>query len=358
MKKIAWILFISYFSIFVILGLVFYWKYLAKFLASGAEGEEIVTKTSLGYIYYGQDNNLYRANPALVYETSADERVERFQSTGGVSFVDINKTGQQIAYDAWGSLGFRDIWQVDSQSSMSETVATAGQTGLKDYSDFRRPKFSPEGTQLAFIGGRDGDETIFVKNLANGKISELLVAAGLKITDYTWTRDGEKIIYCTDNNSQLGCWEQELFKGGAKRIIADEILEISADKTGNVIYLAKRENNINIFSYESKTARTEAITDMVSPREVVFFQIDPQGEKIVFEVAEANLKNIYLAKINGENLLQLTTDGRSQQPLFSPRSDEIAFLKTDDGIYIMRADKTEEKKIANLRSFVKLLLWR
>lgn len=358
MKKIAWILFISYVSVFVVLGLVFYWKYLAKFLASGAEGQEIVTKTSLGYIYYGQDNNLYRANPGLVDGIGADERVERFQSTGEVSFVDINKTGQQIAYDAWGSLGFWDIWQVDSQSSISETVATAGQIDLKDYSDFRRPKFSPEGTQLAFIGGRDGEETIFVKNLANGKISELLVAAGLKITDYTWTRDGEKIIYCTDSESLLGCWEQELFKGGAKRIIADETLEISADKTEEIIYLAKREDNINIFSYESKTGHTEAITDVISPREVVLFQIDAQGENIVFEVATANLKNIYLAKINGENLLQLTTDGHSQQPLFSPRCDEIAFLRVNDGIYIIQTDKTKEKKIANLRSFVKLLLWR
>jgi Tol biopolymer transport system component len=79
---------------------------------------------------------------------------------------------------------------------------------------------------------------------------------------------------------------------------------------------------------------------------------------MVYEVAEGSLKNIYVAKIDGKNILQLTTDGQSGQPLFSPRSDEIAFLREADGIYLIGINKENVRKITNLKTEVRLLLWR
>lgn len=356
-KKITWILFTSYFAVFVILSGVFYWKYSGKFLASGAEGEVTEVKTALGNIYYSQDNNLFRANPALVYEPSAGGRVERFQSTGQVAWADINKNGQKIAYDAKNSLGFWEIWQVDSETQMAELVATSGQEDLKTYLDFRRPKFSPEGTALAFIGAKNGDETLFIKDFANGQIKELLVTAGIKITDFSWSAQGESLIYCTSAEVQSACWEQILFKGVAKKIIEGEVLEIAAENQSKILYLAK-STNFNIYSYNEKTGQKVAITDTVLPRAVTFFQIDPKGERVTYEVTEGNLKNIYVAKVDGKNILQLTTDGQSGQPLFSPRADEIAFLREADGIYLIGINKENVRKITNLETTVKLLLWR
>jgi len=327
------------------------------YLASGAVGEVTEVKTALGNIYYSQDNNLFRANPTLVYEPSAGGRVERFQSTGQVAFLDINKTGQKIAYDAKNPLGFWEIWQVDTQTGIAEMVATSGRADLEDYVDFRRPKFSPGGTALAFIGAKNGDETLFIKDLANGQIKELLVTAGIKIADYSWSLQGESLIYCTSAELQNGCWKQILFKGGAKRIIEGDVLEIKADALGKILYLAKKDN-FNIFSYDEKTDETQILTDTVLPRAVTFFQVDPKGKRMVYEVAEGSLKNIYVAKIDGKNILQLTTDGQSGQPLFSPRSDEIAFLREADGIYLIGINKENVRKITNLKTEVRLLLWR
>lgn len=358
MNKITWVIFGAYFGVFVAVGVVFYYKYMAKFVASGAQPATVETKNTSGYIYFNQDNNLYRINPTLVYEPNTAQRTERYQSTGEVFHLDSSPNNEKIAYDSKNSQSSLEIWLVDLQSHESQIVATKGQQDLKDYQDFSRPKFSPLGTKLAFVAAKQDSATIFVKNLADGVLSELVIPANPKITDFTWTPDGLNIIYCINGSSQGGCWSQEIGKDQAKKIINGEVPQITSTSDGKIFYLLENQEKINIYLTDTNGSNTVAITDLVLPKKIVSFQIDKDGNSLTYEVSDNSLKDVYTSKIDGGNKIQLTTDGKSEEPCISPDGKTVAFLRLTDGIYTISVDKSNLQKITNITSFLKLLAWR
>jgi len=63
-------------------------------------------------------------------------------------------------------------------------------------------------------------------------------------------------------------------------------------------------------------------------------------------------RNIWIMGINGENPQQLTTDGTSSSPVFSPDGKKIAFVSDRDGnfeVYIMNANGTGQTKLTKSR---------
>lgn len=360
MNKLTWVLFVAYFAIFVLIGVVFYWRYLGKFLASGAAGESTQIQSSTGYIYYRQGNNLFRLDPDLTLGPNT-QRVERYQSTGEVFHLNISPNGEKMAYDAKNSQGSFEIWQVDMATHTAEITANQGQNNLGDFQDFRQPKYSPGGTKLAFIASKNANETIFIKNLADGQLQELLLEANLQLSDYTWTKDSQEVIYCTSrtqNSAENGCWRQRLSQGQARKILSGEVSQIETLSPTSVIYLAKNQENTNIYVASTNGNSQKALTDLVNPNYVAFFQVDPEGNVLTYEVHNGSASNIYLSRIDGSNRIQLTENDASLSPVISPDSQAVAFFKLNDGIYIVQADKSMTQKMVNLTEITRLLVWR
>ncbi len=358
MNKLTWVLFAAYFAIFILVGFIFYNKYLGKFLASGAQPETIETRSAAGFIYYGQGNNLFRASPDLNLEAATGDRVQRYQSTGEVFHLDSSPNGSKIVYDSKNNQGSLEIWEVETASHLATIVATRGQTDLAGWQDFRAPKYSPLGTKLAFIAAKNENETIFVKNLVDGKIDELLIPSNLQLSDYSWTKNGQKIIYCTKNQTTNGCWSQQITQGQAEKILVGDILEFATCSETTIIYLLQSSEGTNIFRADLDGKNALDLTDLVAPNQVITFQVDPQGEFLVYEVHGQSGSNIYTAKTDGSNRIQLTGDNKNQGPVISPDGEEVGYLKAGDGIYISKTDKSSSQKIVNLDEGATILAWR
>ncbi len=80
-NKLTWILFFTYFAIFVVVCVVFYVKYLNKYINVGAETTIQEPEQSDGKLYYAQENNIYRINSTLTLENT-DIIPQRIQTTG------------------------------------------------------------------------------------------------------------------------------------------------------------------------------------------------------------------------------------------------------------------------------------
>jgi len=357
MNKLTWVLFSLYFALFVLLGLVFYHQYLEQFLVSGTQPEAIETRSPVGYIYYSQGNNLFRVNPDLNLDAATGDRIERYQSTGEVFHLDLSPNGSQIAYDSKNNFGFLEIWEVETTNHLASIVATRGQADLADWQDFRMPKYSPLGTKLAFIAAKNENETIFIKDLASGKIDELVIPANWQLSDFSWTKDGQKIIYCTKNQTANGCWSQSLNQTQTEKILTGDVLAITISETA-IIYLSQSPEGTNIFRSDLNGKDISALTDLVLPNQVTSFQVDPQGESLVYSVRSQSGSEIYSAKTDGRNRLQLTNDNHSEQPVISANGQKVGYLKRDDGIYISPIDNLASQKITNLGETVRLLIWR
>ncbi|MBM2821185.1 MAG: hypothetical protein HW405_945 [Candidatus Berkelbacteria bacterium] len=358
MNKLSWGLFAIYFLIFVGLGLFLYFKYSNRYLSAGAEPIITPDPISSEWIYYSQGNNLYRLNPDIFFEPNRGERVERFQSTGEVTHLDISKNNQNIAYNSKNSLDNFEIWQVNTINKFSVKIATRGQESLNGYIDFLNPKFSPDGGRLSFVGRKDKIDSIFIKNLSNGQFQELFVQAGVLISDYTWTKDGQNIIYCTTGSSNNACWKQEIGKNQAHKIITGEVNQISATIMDKIIFILVNHDNSKLLTVNSDGSAQTPLTDLASPKTVSSFSIDQNGEQIAYTVKDNGTQNIYMVNTDGTNRFQITQDNLSSQGIISPTGDEVGFFKQNDGIIITNILKSIPRKVTNLSGDVKLLNWR
>lgn len=117
----------------------------------------------------------------------------------------------------------------------------------------------------------------------------------------------------------------------------------------------------NIYFEDIKTKKVTAITNVSYPEKVTDFNISPNQNLIVFNYinTSTNEANISICKANGSNLLQLTNDGISYFPVFSPQNDQIAFWRKDMGIYIINTDKSNLIKILNFDAKIDhIFAWR
>lgn len=354
MKRYSWFLLFLYFGLFIAFGIFFYYKYLDRFLKAGAEPQTIETLKSAEYIYYSAGNNLYRLDPDLQIDPTSPARVERFQSTGEVNFLDINKSGNLLAYEVKNSEEQKEIWQVDIQTNESAKIAYAGVNGLSDFQEFSRPKFSPESNLLAMIGSGINDQ-LLVYNLENSTFRVLTNKFAVKIVDFAW-KDNQKIIYCTSNLTLNVCDELNLADESDHQILQASVSQIAAS-AASLIYLTKDQEANNLFLLNLENSTTISLSDLGPPKKVTRFGPNKANDRIVYEVTADNLSDIYSINSNGSNRTQLTTDGQSRTPLINSQGDKVA-LQKPDGIYSQSIENNNLQKIINLSEPVNLLLWR
>jgi len=355
MKKTTWIIFIVYFGLFVALGAIFYFKYLNKFLKSGAEPLTVEQESSESFIYYNIDNNLYRLRPVWAIEPQSGDRIERFQSTGEVNNIDVSRNGDLIVYDAKAAIGTTEIWQVKTPTNESTKIAYLGQKGLEEFPNFTKPKISPNGEEIAFIGLGNSDHIVTFSTAKGFTI--LTTKFATKMADFTWI-DSQTIVFCTQNMPKNAGYKIDVASGTDQKILEADVLQIATAETG-FIYLVKENETANIYYQNLTSSQNRKLTDLQSPKKVVSFSLDKNQKKLVFEVSDGTNSYLYSENVDGSNRLELSSDGKNIMPLISPDGLNLAYLKPTDGIYIENLDNQTKQKIANLSlTNIKLLLWR
>jgi len=352
-KPSIWLVFILYLLIFVIAGVVFYFKYLNQFLSSNATPIQMNTLAPASYLYYSEGNNLYRFEPTSS-NNIAEVRLEPLLKTGKVNHFVLDKTRLWGFYEL-GSNGKTEIWQIDMADKKSTAIASSSQINFQGFENFSQPKISPDNTKLALVGKNQKLDVVFIKNLSDNSLLKLGESLSSKISDYSWTDDSKNILLCSSNLLKNACWQVDLKTRTPAQIFEAEVRQISAE-TGKIIYLAKTDT-YHLFNLKKTGQVPEQIDNLTPPKEIVSFQTNPSGQKIVYEVKEGLKTDIYESDLDGANRLQLTTDGTSSQPLYSPDGQKIAFLK-DDGLYWIGSSKSAQK-ILNLAVPADYLLnWR
>lgn len=103
----------------------------------------------------------------------------------------ISPDGHEIAFESGGA-----IWSVPATGGDAHLLVADGATD-------RRPLFSPDGNQLAFVSTRTGGGDIYVLTLATGEMKRLTADDGLEALD-NWSRDGHWIYFSTTAHDIAG----------------------------------------------------------------------------------------------------------------------------------------------------------
>ncbi len=86
-----------------------------------------------------------------------------------------------------------DIWVVEKQGGLAHKLSSP--SGEETF-----PRFSPDGTMIAFTGNYDGNEDIYVLPSMGGEVQRITYH-GLSDRVLDWYSDGHKILYASSRES-------------------------------------------------------------------------------------------------------------------------------------------------------------
>lgn len=85
-----------------------------------------------------------------------------------------------------------DLWVDELSGGPARRIVDMSQ--LEDLSGWRDAIWSPDGTEIAFVGGREDGMSVMVVNVESGAIRELVDARTGYVRHLTWSPDGREIL--------------------------------------------------------------------------------------------------------------------------------------------------------------------
>ncbi len=245
-----------------------------------------------------------------------------------------------------------DLWLVSSAGGRAERL-TAG------VAEVSYPRFSPDGTQLAFVGREEGPSEIYVMPAPGGPASRLTFQdASSKVAG--WSPDGAEIVYAS-NAGQFAMRFEVIYaispKGGEPRQLPFGLANaISYGPHGGIVL--GRNINVRDFAYQKRYrgGRVGHLWCDVSGNGTFqrLLQLDGNiadpcwvGERIYFLSDHEGIGNVYSCTPFGEDLRRhtdhqdfyarhMSSDGQrlvyhagAALYLFNPTSGEVRRLDTE-----------------------------
>ena len=245
----------------------------------------------------------------------------------------IRPDGSQIvyvrrAYDIMTDRATRSLWLVD--------VAGGAQTPLVDGPSVGSPRWSPDGSRLAYVAVADGAPQIFVRWMATGATAKV-ASVPQAPHDIVWAPDGRSLAFMMFSPAESVTLGSTIAKpDGAKWAEPLKVIDQVTYRADDEGYLKPGHDHIWVVS-----------ADGGAPRQLTFGPYDdggsisftPDGRSILFAANRGKdwernplQSDIWQVAVDDGALTQLTHQtGPAANPVSSPGGGQIAYVGFVDG---------------------------
>lgn len=258
-----------------------------------------------------------------------------FGPSGDKASAAFTGTNGKIAFVRAG-----DIWVVTADGSNPTRMTT------HPASD-RSPRFSPDGTRIAFASNRDGDFEIFVMSARGGDAAtQLTFNEGDADRIPSWTADGTKIVY-DKNFAEIYVVPAD--GTSAERKIADGFVPGTSPRGDKVVFATPTNGGLVTMHLDGSEQR------QITTGPALSANWSPNGNALVFTGSNEDGRDVYLVHSDGSALQRLTSSPERVEftPVWSPEGERIAFVGCSPPaqschLFVMAPDGSGETQVAAL----------
>ncbi len=245
--------------------------------------------------------------------------------------------GGNLAWSGDGrSLVICDRLAADGQPAMFtvDVETHAVKTLIEGKGYISNPIYSPDGTRLAYTRGPGFiSHDLFVMDVRTG-VRRQLTRELRSIGGVAWTPDGRSLVFSSNRHGLFSLWRIDAAGGEPQPLTvggADAVSPSISRSGGRLSYLSRRVN-INLWRYPLEGAGPpERLVS--STRISTEPDYSPDGSRIVFASERSGSWEIWTARADGSQPLQLTNmpGQQSASPRWSPDSKSIVFDSRFEG---------------------------
>ncbi|MFK8053327.1 MAG: CehA/McbA family metallohydrolase [Woeseiaceae bacterium] len=228
--------------------------------------------------------------------------------------------GEALAFAAQGWL-----WLLDIENGTATQITDSADVDA-------RPRWSPDGSQIAFVRDNGSDTSIVVLDLASG--DETVINTPTIELDPEFSTDGESLFYTSGVGDKLSLWRRHLSSGVDAQLTDLRQVERNARRLASgkgLLYLhgagAHRVLRVRDFV---------AGTDAVVHRETLTYHLSadahPTQQLVVYSAPIDNAYHLWTMDLNDPNVTHRITNGArfALTPAFSADGNHIYYVEADE----------------------------
>ncbi len=253
---------------------------------------------------------------------------ERGPFTGKIAFVSRRS-------------GNKEIYLMDYDGHNVQRITANGAINLN-------PDFSPSGKEIVYTSYKRGNPDLYRRDLFSTAEARISSHPGINITG-AWSPDGGRIALALskDGNAEI----YTISKDGKQmnRLTRNGAIDTSpawSPDGSRIAFLSDRLGKPQIFVMNADGSNQYRLTTSgaynVSP------SWSPKGDRILYCRQQGGFQ-IHSITPDGNDDVQLTTEGSNEHPRWSPDGRFITFSSNRGGsqdIYVMRADGTGQTRVS------------
>jgi Tol biopolymer transport system component len=214
------------------------------------------------------------------------------------------------------------------------------------------PAYSPDGRTIAFgsQSAENGTE-LWLAPTHGGRAYRLLGGLDAIPPDLDWSPDGRRLVF----ESGAALWVVRADGRGKRRLTGDGAYEPDWSPDGR--HIAFSHSFDGVFVLDLRTKRIRRVGPGAEPA------WSPDGKQIVSAHATCSVcaYNLYVMDADGGRLRQITSfhgDDSAESPAWSPDGRLIAFDRCCGGIYVVRPDGSDVRRLFARLSDVEHPAWK
>jgi TolB protein len=184
------------------------------------------------------------------------------------------------------------------------------------------PAFSPDGTQIAFMGSMGGDPQIYVCDVNGGGLKRITFAAGVSTSPAWNPKTGKQIVFVSDRAGDPVLYLANSDGTNVQRLDMPDmgyVVDPAWSPNGQLLAFSWRRpsGNFDIYIMDIVTRQLVELTRDEGRNERPSWA--PDGRHLVFESTRTGTRQIWSMLADGSMPRQLTYEGQNESPNWSPK---------------------------------------